>query len=480
MTDQDELNWTPLRLVVIAPLAGHNPERPRGLTRIVATQLDDAIQRIAPKLDLKLTVGGAAAPISLQFENRKDFDPKQLWAQAGNAIATAMKSTEGDANTRKAGLDALYHHPDFQKLESAWRGLEYLAKNGEAGEGRLVPLQLDALVTGIGEDWIERFKTQVFEPDYEGTSDVLAAAWLVDQEFDAGMASIERLHLLGEHAAAQQTPIIASVGPAMFGMKNLAHIPNMPDLVTKTVGGAWAGWNLLQKENAARWISLTVNRWLTRPSHESDFYTETVEAGHPEWHAWASAVYPMGVSLAKSFAEHGHCAGSDGLSGTGRHSNLPTRTTQTGPMTTVSAPTEIIISDEKAWELARAGFTPFIGQQNGDTAYFPFLGNVYRVTIGSITLDQALTYQLYAGQVSHTLLSLAGRMPATDPAEGCQWLEAQLFAELSPFVGDAPGTHVKATPVQLEDGRVGANVQITPTFKIQEKPLEFQVQLPLR
>ena len=111
----------------------------------------------------------------------------------------------------------------------------------------------------------------------------------------------------------------------------------------------------------------------------------------------------------------------------------------------------------------------------------PFLTpGVYRVTIGSITLDQALTYQLYAGQVSHTLLSLAGRMPATDPEEGCRWLEAQMFAELSPYVGDAPGTHVKATPVQLPDGRVAADIQINPTFKIQEKPLEFQVQLPLR
>ncbi|TPW13966.1 MAG: hypothetical protein FD129_1167, partial [bacterium] len=339
-------------------------------------------------------------------------------------------------------------------------------------------------VTGIGEEWAERYRTQLFDPDYDNTSEVAASALLIDQEFDHQMASIERLHLLGELGAAIQTPVVASVGPAMFGLKNLAHLPSLPDLATKTFGGPWAGWNLFQKENAARWVTLTVNRFLLRApwggGAADAFYNETVDPAHPEWLAFGSPIWAVGVSLAASYSQHGHCAAADGLAGTGGHRDLPTRELQQGPMTKVVVPTEVILPDEKAWDLCRAGFTPLVGQQNGDIAYFPFLGNSYRQAPGSVTLDQAMTYQLYAGQVSHRLLELSGRMPAGDPVEVCQWIEVQMFGELSPFVGETPGTHVSASPAQLPDGKIVAHVKITPTFKIQEKPLEFEVQLPLR
>ena len=478
----DELSWTPLRLIVVAPLAGHQSSRPKGPIRIAADDLDGAVERVAPSLSIKI----AGAPLSLEFRKRRDFDPKEIWAQAAPQLTAggALKGSPDDRALRTPLLDAIVHHPDFAKLESAWLGLAYLAKRGEAGIGRLVPLQLDALVTGIGEEWTDRYRAQIFDPDYEGTSEVAASALLIDQEVDHQMASIERLHLLGELAAAIQTPVAASVGPAMFGLKNLAHLPSLPDLATKTFGGPWAGWNLFQRENAARWVSLSVNRFLLRAPYggggSDAFYNETVDPAHPEWLAWGSPIWALGVSLAASYSQHGHCAAADGLSGTGGHRDLPTRELQQGPMTRVVVPTEVILPDEKAWDLCRAGFTPLVGQQNGDIAYFPFLATSYRHAPGSVTLDQALTYQLYAGQVSHRLLALSGRLPAGDPTEVCRWLEHHLFAELSPFVGDAPGTHVQATPIQLPDGKIVAAVKITPTFKIQEKPLEFEVQLPLR
>ena len=142
--------------------------------------------------------------------------------------------------------------------------------------------------------------------------------------------------------------------------------------------------------------------------------------------------------------------------------------------------TEISISDEKAWELCRAGFTPIIGMADGDIAYFPFLGNAYRPRIGSITIDQALTHQLYAGQLSHIVLKLSVRAPAGSPEEVCDWYAQQIFNFLSPFVGDAPGTHVKVTPVSIEGGGSVASIRVTPTFKIQDKAFDLELGIGLR
>jgi hypothetical protein len=480
--DPAEAGWTPLRLVAVAPLVGPGAAPPPGLLRAVHGEIDALMERLTPSLALKVTpAGGAAVELNLVFKRRRDFDAKTLWEQVGAQAGAA----NAPADARGKLLDAVLHAPAFQKLEAAWRGLDFLATRGEAGSGRLTVLHLDVLAVAPGENWLPRFRTHVFDPDYEGTSDVPVTAVLVDQEFDHQQASLEFLFELGELAQALQAPVYGSVGATFFGLKNLAHLPALPDLATRTSGGPYAGWMALQKETVARWIGLTCNRLLTRaPYGEGEagdvFYRETVDPAHPEWLPWANAVWPLGVSLAGSYGEHGHCAAADGLQGTGGHHNLPVRELVQGMNKTVRVATEVVLPDEKSWDLCRAGLTPLLGIANGDIAYFPFLGNIYRPVLGSITTDQAMTWHLYAGQVTHTLLAARSKLPAGDPVEVCRALERQLFADFSPFVGDAPGTHIKVEAVQLPDGNVAAHVKLTPTFKIQDKPLEFEFQLPLR
>jgi predicted component of type VI protein secretion system len=284
-----------------------------------------------------------------------------------------------------------------------------------------------------------------------------------------------------------QIAVIGGAGPAFFGLKNLAHLPALPDLATRSQGGAYGAWNVFQRENHARWISLTVNRLLLRgphgegeaPAADRFRYAETVDPAHPEWLCWGNACWAAGVSLALSYAEHGHCAAADGLSGTGGHHHLPVRLVPGGMGKTASVTTEVVLPDQKAWDLCRAGFTPLVGMANGDSAYFPFLGNVYRSRPGSVTVDQSLLYQLYAGQLGHVVLKLAPRLRGLGPEEAVRQLEQGIFAHLSPFVGDAPGQKVKVTAAAAPDGTAVASIQVSPTFKIQDKPVELELQLPL-
>jgi type VI secretion system protein ImpC len=494
-SDPQAAGWMPLRLVAVAPLAGHNPERPPGLLRVVKGALDESMSAVSPSLMLhvKHPATGTSVEVQLRFASFGDFGPLKLVGQIPEAAR--LLGERGRSDDRSAEIDALLsrwldqviHHPAFLELEAAWLGLKYLAHRGEAGAGALTPLALEVLVTGAGEDYLDRFRKQVFDPDYEDRVEVPMAATLVDGFFDHQPASLSRIETLAGLANALQAPVIGGAGPSFFGLKNLAHLPALPDLVTRTAGGPYAGWNAFQRDTISRWVCLTVNRFLLRAPHDAggdgagDFcYRETADPAHPEWLCWGNAIWAAGAGLAHSYAQHGHCAAADGLSESGGHHGLPTIEVAKGANKTIRVASEIILPDEKAWDLCRAGFTPILGMADGDVAYFPFLGNVYRPRVGSITIDQALVYQLYAGQLSHVVLKLSSGLPAGSPEEGCRWLEREIFAFLSPWVGDTPGQNVKVTAASLPDGRPAASIHVTPTFKIQNKPVDLELRLPLR
>ena len=492
----EDVGWMPLRLVALAPLAGQNTDKPAGLLRITKGGIDEAMAKVAPRLTIQVgDPSGGATPVNLAFSKLDDFKPAALLDQIPVAKALLEERKTQPEKAREVDalltrwLDSVVHHPAMLELEMAWRGLDYLASRGGAEAGEITPLVLEVLVTSTGEDYMARFREQVFDPDYDDRVDVPLAAVIADQNFDHQAASIDRLTRLAGLANALQVAFVAGAGATMFGLKNLAHLPAMPDLVTRTTGGPYAALAAFQKDNISRWVCLTVNRFLLRnpwgdgaPAGDADgfAYKETVDPAHPEWLPWGNAGWAVGASLARSYAEHGHTAASDGLSGTGGHHGLPTRELVQSATKRVRATTEIVLPDEKAWELCRAGFTPFVGMVDGDIAYFPFLGNIYRPRTGSITTDQALTWQLYAGQLTHVVLKLTSRMPAGDPEGACRWLEQGIFNYLSPFVGEAPGERVKVTPTPLPDGSVAATIQVTPTFKIQDKPVELEVQVGLR
>jgi hypothetical protein len=267
---------------------------------------------------------------------------------------------------------------------------------------------------------------------------------------------------VGQLANALQVAWVTAAAPAFFGLKRLAHLPALSDLVGRTTGGACAAWNGLQAEPWMRWVCLTVNRFLLRPPHAGPAFEETADPAHPEWLCWGRAPWAVGVSLARSFAEHGHAAASDGLSGTGGHAGLAVREVPGG-----RSAIEVVLSDEKAWELCRAGFTPLLGMADGDLAYFPFLGNAHRPRRGSITLDQSLVYHLYAGQLGRLALRLVGEVPTRDAGLAAAWLAGQLEERL-------PGVGVQ---VNVED-QVAA-LRFTPAFRIQDKPLDLELRLGL-
>jgi type VI secretion system protein ImpC len=105
-------------------------------------------------------VEGAVRTLAVQALVAKAMaaeDARRLPDQAVNAIRAMIADID---LLLSAQVNAILHHPRFQKLEGAWRGLQYLCKNTETGTDlkiRVMNISKDELADDLskfqGTDW---------------------------------------------------------------------------------------------------------------------------------------------------------------------------------------------------------------------------------------------------------------------------------------------------------------------------------------
>ena len=156
----------------------------------------------------------------------------------------------------------MLHHPEFQHLESVWRGLARLCRELEDK-----PDVIADVLTTTRKDLKEVFHRRVFEPEYQGEAGPPLSAVLFDFRFSHEPADLPLLEALAADCAALETPMIAAASPAFFQLKNLAHLPSLPDLGPRMQQPAYAGWRRFQTDPVSRWVCLTANRFLARESY---------------------------------------------------------------------------------------------------------------------------------------------------------------------------------------------------------------------
>src|SRR5262249_20721374 len=108
--------------------------------RVRHDSLDDALAQLKPAL--RLAAGGER--VALTFSCLDDFHPDQIAGQ----IDFFADLGEGEQN---ALMRAVLHHRDFQALESAWRGLEWLLRRTDKG-GRVEAVLYDVSRAELAAD----------------------------------------------------------------------------------------------------------------------------------------------------------------------------------------------------------------------------------------------------------------------------------------------------------------------------------------
>jgi len=209
-------------------------------------------------------------------------DPRraELVSQVDEAIAEQMRR--------------ILHHPGFQAVEAAWRGLFFLVRRLETSER----LKLYILDVKDPETAVEETVRVVLEEPIGSEPWSLIA---VNFTFGESARDLESLAMLAAIGRTARAPVLAAASPRLLGCRSLAETPDprrwQPD---PEIEQPWAKLRTLPE---AGWIGLALPRFLLRlpyGEHTSPIETfrfeEMTGAPRHEDYLWGNPVWAL-VSL---------------------------------------------------------------------------------------------------------------------------------------------------------------------------------------
>jgi len=338
---------------------------------------------------------------------QQNFKPRTERAatELDSAVKTLVEQALGDASLIKsdvldtisemiaqldrklsAQMNEILHAPEFQQIESAWRGMKYLVFQSETDA------QLKIRVMNMSKNELYRHlrlfpnaawdQSPLFKKIYEEEFGQLGGqpygCLIGDYSFSHLPTDVQLLRDLSKIAGAAHAPFFAAADSTLMGMDSWNELMNPRDLGKLFDTPEYASWRSLRDSDDARYIGLCMPRVLARlpygaktePVEEFAFEEDT--DGHKgEKYAWMNAAYAMAANINRAFKEYGWCARIRGVQSGGEVEDLPTHVfpTDDGGVD-MKCPTEIAISDRREAELAKSGLIPLIHRKNTDRAAF--------------------------------------------------------------------------------------------------------------
>ncbi len=295
-------------------------------------------------------------------------------------------------------INQIIHQPQFQKLESAWRGLHYLVMNTATGKDMKIRVmnmskeecrKMFRQYRDAAWDQSPLFK-KVYESEFGQLGGQPYGAFTCDYYFDHSAPDLEVMKGLARIGAASHAPFIAGAGPSLLGMDSWTELSNPRDLGKLFEATDYAAWRAFRNSEDSRYMALTLPRFLGRPLYGAktepvdEFDFEEDAGGAHGNHLWLNASYAMGTRITEAFTTYGWVTRIRGVESGGTVEGLPTATfpTDEGGVD-MKCPTEIAISDRREAELSGAGLMALIHRKNTDQATF----------IGAQTLHRPKAYE---------------------------------------------------------------------------------------
>jgi type VI secretion system protein ImpC len=283
-------------------------------------------------------------------------------------------------------INHIIHSEEFQKMESAWRGLHHLVNNTETSESlkiRVMNISKNDLYKSLkkykGTAWDQSplFK-KLYEEEYGQFGGEPYGTLVADYYFDNSGPDVDLLTQISKIAAASHAPFLAAADPSVMLMESWQELANPRDLTKIFQTPEHAAWRTLRESEDSRYIGLAMPRFLARapygaktnPVEEFDFEEDTSGADSSKY-TWANAAYAMATNINRSFKTYGWLSRIRGIESGGAVEDLPVHAfpTDDGGVD-MKCPTEIAISDRREAELAKNGFMPLVHKKNSDFAAF--------------------------------------------------------------------------------------------------------------
>lgn len=279
-------------------------------------------------------------------------------------------------------MDEILHHPQFQSLESSWRGLKLLVDRTDFREN----IKLE-LLNASKQDLLDDFEDSpeifqsglykhVYTAEYGQFGGQPVGALIANYFFDPSAPDVKTLQYVASVASMAHAPFIAAAGPKFFGLESFTGLPDLKDLKDHFDGPQFAKWQSFREQEEARYVGLTVPRFLLRTPYDPQenpvktfVYQESVSASH-EHYLWGNTAYTFASRLSDSFAKFRWCPNIIGPQSGGAVEDLPLHHFASMGEIETKIPTEVLVSDRREYELAEEGFIALTMRKGSDNAAF--------------------------------------------------------------------------------------------------------------
>jgi type VI secretion system protein ImpC len=402
---------------------------------------------------------------------------------------------------RKLGrqVDQILHHPDFQKLESAWRSLKFLVDRtnfrenikiqilNASKEDLLVDFQDSPEITKAG------LYKNVYTAEYGQFGGQPFGAIISNYEFGPGDQDIALLQYCASVAAMSHAPFIGGVSSSFFGMDDFSKLPDLKDLAAIFEMPQYTKWNGFRDSADARNVGLVMPHFLLRVPYgvgkapaKKFVYNENVSGGNGDF-LWGNASFAFASRLTASFADYRWSANIIGPQGGGAVNDLPIYNYESMGEIQTKIPTEVLVSERREFELAEQGFIALSMRKNSDNAAFfsanssqkaKFFGNSKegKEAETDFKLGTQLPYIFVVSRLAHYIKVL--QRENIGAWKNRSDLESELNDWIRQYVADmdAPGPEVRSRrplrnamitvdDVEGDPGWYKVSMQVRPHFK---------------
>jgi type VI secretion system protein ImpC len=261
---------------------------------------DDTFARLLGKPKPEASAPASPSSIVERLLRQAVSTTKVAAPSAEQAQLLSMLDAELAARLRK-----ILHHPDFQALEAAWRGLDFLVR--ESGDD----VQLH--VIDVSREELHRQLASLDHPAATPMARMIEqiAPAMILSTFSFGPGDTGALLKIARLAAACGTAFIGGADPGLVGCSSFGSQPNPWDWA-KSAGPELDAFAELRRMPESSHLGLATPRFLVRLPYgrESDSiqtfpFEEFSGAGCHECYLWASPAFLCGHRLINAFADDG-------------------------------------------------------------------------------------------------------------------------------------------------------------------------------
>ncbi len=419
----------PYKILVLAPFSSVPEDKFKPVFFPVDLySIDETIEKMSPVLYFPLSTEiSSKGAVTLKFNAIKDFKPKSILKN--NSYLSSLSSREGDTkvafadkeqvlskekettpiddilsmvetpdNSKGDGsktndlsdskistiLRELFSTSEFQRTESAWRGLQTLLKKADIKGFMDISVQ----IASISPNSLEHVLNEITQLPENEIPNLL----IIDLGLDNTTPSIELFNKITEFADQMMLPTCAWIKPEFFRIGNYDEFHKISYLKTYLDDASYAKFRKLGSHAGASWSIITCNSFAVRPENEFE-----------EQPPFISPVWAIGTLIAMSVKNSGWPMGFTRYN-TKRLENLA----MVDSDGTNLSSTQALFSEDRIMQFIDEGITPIVGFKNKDSLIVP--------KEASLT-GESIKFQLFMNRIIELLIHLKKNVMSDDSIE---------------------------------------------------------------